>query len=41
MPTGTGEHDDIILDVQTDSGSTTLLLAVTEEAGALKVFDFS
>jgi ABC-type glycerol-3-phosphate transport system substrate-binding protein len=38
---GHGEHDDIILDVQTDSGSTTLLLAVTEEAGALKVFDFS
>jgi len=38
---GHGNHDDIILDVQTDTGSTELLLAVTEEAGALKVFDFS
>ncbi|MDQ3716303.1 MAG: hypothetical protein M3381_09875 [Actinomycetota bacterium] len=34
-------NDDIILDVQTDAGSTELLLAVAEEAGALKVFDFS
>lgn len=37
---GHGNHDDIIFDLATDSGTNAVLLAVTEEAGVLKVFDF-
>ena len=35
-----GDHDDIVFDLETDTGSAGVLLAVIEEAGELRVFDF-
>ena len=35
---GHGSHDDIVLDLETDTGSSEVLLAVIEQDGVLKVF---
>jgi len=37
---GHGSHDDVVVDLETDTGSSEVLLAVIEEDGVLKVFDF-
>ncbi|MDQ3054525.1 MAG: hypothetical protein M3R66_12155 [Actinomycetota bacterium] len=38
---GHGDHDDLVFDLETDSGPSGVLLAVIEEGGELKVFDFA
>ncbi|CAN5373329.1 hypothetical protein BH24ACT9_BH24ACT9_07850 [soil metagenome] len=37
---GHGGHDDVILEVETDSGSVEVLLAIQEYTGALKIFTY-
>lgn len=37
---GHGDHDDIVFDLETDNGTRGVLLAVVEEGGELRIFDF-
>jgi len=38
---GHNGHDDIVFDLETDTGSAGVLVAVVEEEGVLKVFDYA
>lgn len=40
-PYGHNGHDDIVFDLETDTGSAGVLVAVVEEEGVLKVFDYA